>query len=138
MGQPRLKESGITLVELCLVVVIMALLAAIAYPSYLQFVLKSHRVEATEALLALAVRQELYFSEFRRYSDSLAELGTNKPYTLSGRYQLSVQSLDDGMGYVLQAQALGTQSQDTECAVFSVNQLGQRNTVVSYSTSCWR
>ncbi|MCC5826452.1 type IV pilin protein [Alkalimonas sp.] len=132
------KERGITLIELCLVVVILALLAAIAYPSYVQFVLKSHRVEATEALLTLAARQELYFSEFRRYTDSLLELGKSEPITLSGRYQLSVQLFDDGMSFLLRAQALGTQSQDTECATFSVNQLGQRNSAVPYAESCWR
>lgn len=138
MVPSKRKERGITLIELCLVVVIMALLATIAYPSYVQFVLKSHRVEATEALLALAAKQELYFSEYRRYSDSLAELGTSEPMTLSGRYQLSVQLLDDGMSFLLRAQAMGMQSQDTACAVFSVNQLGQRNSAVPYEQSCWR
>ncbi|MEE2002618.1 type IV pilin protein [Alkalimonas sp. MEB108] len=138
MTQGVAKANGITLIELCLVVVIMAIVATIAYPSYLQFVLKSHRVEATEALLALAAKQELYFSEFRRYSDSLTELGTSEPLTLSGRYQLSVQLFDDGMSFVLRAQAVGVQSQDTDCAAFSVNQLGQRNSAVPYAESCWR
>lgn len=131
-------NRGITLIELCLAVVIMAVLASIAYPSYVQFVLRSHRVEATEALLALASRQELYFSEQRRYSDSLADLGLNESLTPSGRYQLSVQVLAEGMGFLLQADAQGLQSQDTACAAFSVNHLGQRNTVVAYPEQCWR
>lgn len=129
---------GITLIELCLVVVIIALLAAIAYPSYTRLVVKSHRVEATEALMTLATKQELYFSEFRRYSDSLEELGVQLPQTTSGRYQLSLQLQNEGMGYLLLAEAIGLQSQDTECRSFSLNQIGQRNTAVPYTDSCWR
>lgn len=131
------RHNGITLIELCIALVILALLAGIAYPSYVQVVLRSHRAEASEALLALAARQELYYTEFRRYSSSLMELGLTELVTPSGRYQLSMEVAADGMSYQLVAVALGAQAADTECQSFSLNHLGQRNIGLSYADSCW-
>ncbi|MCH8537157.1 MAG: prepilin-type N-terminal cleavage/methylation domain-containing protein [Alkalimonas sp.] len=131
------KNCGITLIELCIALVILALLAGIAYPSYVEVVLRSHRAEASETLLALAGRQELYFAEFRYYSSSLSSLGVTEAVTPSGRYQLSMDVASDGMSYQLVAVAVGAQAADTECQSFSLNHLGQRNEGLSYSDSCW-
>ena len=54
----RNKVTGFTLIELMIVIVIVAVLAAIAMPSYRQYVLRSHRTEATRTLLNVAVAQE--------------------------------------------------------------------------------
>lgn len=133
-----MKQSlGISLIELCIVLVIIGLLAGIAYPSYVQVVLRSHRAEACESLLALAGRQELYFSEFRLYSSALIDVGINEVYTPSGRYQLSMVVGSDEMSYQLIAMAVGTQAADSDCLIFSLNHLGQRNEGLSYPATCW-
>lgn len=46
--------------ELMITVAIIAILARIAYPSYQQYILKSHRADAKTALLDLAARQERF------------------------------------------------------------------------------
>ncbi len=49
------KMRGVTLLELMIVVVIIGILAAIAYPSYRQFVERAKRTEARALLLRIAV-----------------------------------------------------------------------------------
>lgn len=131
------SSRGITLIELCIALVILALLAGIAYPSYVQVVLRSHRAEASEVILALAARQELYYAEFRQYSSTLAELGVTEMVTPSGRYLVSMDVGSDNMSYQFMATAIGVQAEDHECLVFSFNHVGQRNEGLSYPSSCW-
>src|SRR5208283_4009558 len=64
----RRRSAGITLIELIIVMVIVAIMASIAIPSYNSYVLKSHRTEAKTALLDLASMEERYFSTQNVYS----------------------------------------------------------------------
>ena len=55
------KHAGITLIELMIAVAIVAILAGVAYPSYMQYVLTSHRTEGTSALVRIANLEERYY-----------------------------------------------------------------------------
>lgn len=55
-------ENGVTLVELAVVLLVVAILAAMAYPSYREAVLKSRRAEGKAALARLMQQQERYYS----------------------------------------------------------------------------
>ncbi len=68
----RKKMRGVTLIELVVVVAIVALLATVALPSYRQFQLRSHRVEAKAALLNLAAAQEKFYLQNNTYTTDLA------------------------------------------------------------------
>ncbi|BBT78877.1 hypothetical protein WP8S18E11_05430 [Aeromonas veronii] len=68
-------SRGFSLIELMIVVAIVAILGTIAYPSYQQYVLTSHRVEAKSMLLNAANRQETYFMDFNQYASSITDLG---------------------------------------------------------------
>src|SRR5271154_5285535 len=72
---PRASSRGFTLVELIVAMVILATLAAIAIPSYTNYVLKAHRGEAKPALLDAASLEERFFSTSNTYTNDPTQLG---------------------------------------------------------------
>ena len=80
MTVPRIKaspdmQSGFSLLELMIVVAIIAIISAVAYPSYMQFVVDAKRTTATSVLMQVADRQQQFFMDNKRYTDDLTNLG---------------------------------------------------------------
>ena len=69
------KNGGFTLIELMMTVVIVAILASIAYPSYMEHVKKGNRAQAQAFLMDVAQRQQNYLIINRQYASDLSELG---------------------------------------------------------------
>ena len=69
------KSGGFTLIELMMTVVIVAILASIAYPSYMEHVKKGNRAQAQAFLMDVAQRQQNYLIINRQYASDLSELG---------------------------------------------------------------
>ena len=65
------KISGFTLIELMIVVVIIALLLALAYPSYVDYTRKARRGEAQQLLMNWAINQEIWRSNNTAYTTTL-------------------------------------------------------------------
>lgn len=148
---PR-KQQGMTLIELVIVVVVIAILASIAIPSYREYVLRSHRVEATAALLAIAAKQEKFYLACNSYTTQLtdpvdasdcADRGLGVPdadagkaglQTENGWYTVTVESDDPTLDFTLTATAIGSQARDTDCATFSVDHSGVRTAT---KDKCW-
>lgn len=68
------KMDGFTLIELMIVVVIVAILSAIALPSYQDHIRKGKRAAAKSTLSDLANRQQAYLTDRRLYATSLTTL----------------------------------------------------------------
>ncbi len=76
-SQARQLQAGFTLIEIMITVAIAAILMAIAYPNYQQYLVESRRTDAQNALLAFATSMERYHSDNNSYAN--AHSGTGYP-----------------------------------------------------------
>ncbi len=127
------RQQGFTLVELMVVVLITAILAAVAVPLYKQQVRKSRRTEARTAILDLASREERMFSTRNSYAPNPATLATDLGYATlpvtvgSGYYQLNV--VATATTFVAQAIPITADQQaDSQCQLFQVDNVGRQST----------
>ena len=109
------KNKGFTLIELMIVVVIIGILAGIAYPAYQEYIFKGRRADAKAGLLSLQLAQEKFRANCIEYADNIVA-PTNRvcdsatpTYSVEhistspdGNYNLSITSAD-GASYTLTA-----------------------------------
>ena len=69
------RVGGFTAVELFVVMAIIAILTAIAYPSYLSYKVRANRAAAQSLLMDLANREQQYFIDAKSFTNSLSTLG---------------------------------------------------------------
>jgi type IV pilus assembly protein PilE len=130
-------EKGVTLIELMIAVAIIAILAGIAYPSYLDHVRVSRRTEAQAALVKIANLQERNYTDTGSYATDLTNLGLGaNPYiTENGFYSISSASANVVDNYTLTATASGAQATDTYCAVLVLRQDNSKTGTTH--NDCW-
>jgi type IV pilus assembly protein PilE len=95
----RPTQTGLTLIELLIAMVIVAVLAAIAYPSYQNHVRKGHRAAAQSLLLHIADREAQYALDARNYAvgpDALADLSVTLPNDVAAYYTVSIENSSGG------------------------------------------
>ena len=63
----RLRAAGFTLIELMIAIIVVGILAAVAYPQYTEFVQRSRIADATSAMNDFRVRMEQFFQDNRSY-----------------------------------------------------------------------
>jgi len=126
-----------TLIELLVVIAIGAILALAAVPSYRAYAVRSHRVEAAAALLALSAAQEKFYLQNNAYTTELEGAPPDglgmQAVTASGFYDVEIDAAD-AEGFRATATARGRQADDAHCASFTINQAGARTAT---STDCW-
>lgn len=130
----RFNARGFTLVEVMIVVAIVAILAAVALPTYRNYIVRGARVQAQTELLELASLQEKIFLNSNNYAASVTTayngtaaggLGRTSGQTNDGRYDLSLDITVPSQTFVLTATptADGTQVGDGN---ISISESGQR------------
>lgn len=114
----RHPEPGFTLIELMIVVVVIGILAAIAYPAFTSQIQQGRRADAQQELVDLALRQEKYRANNVTYGDCEDLFGTGNPCPgvpggSNWGYTLTVTE-NTATTYTLEATATGDQTSDKE------------------------
>ncbi|MCL5669191.1 MAG: prepilin-type N-terminal cleavage/methylation domain-containing protein [Gammaproteobacteria bacterium] len=140
------QHLGFTLIELMIVVAIVGLLAAIAYPSYMDSVRKGRRAEAITALYQLQLAQEKWRANNTTYTGTLGTgglgLSTTSPATgTTFYYDLAITSnTATGFTATATARSTGGQNNDTaggvSCTPLTINQDGPDYGTPS-KAACW-
>lgn len=136
---------GFTLTELMITLAILAIITAVAIPSYENYVRKGHRTAAKTALLQIASREERYYSTNNAYATSLTNLGystTSIQVPIGGTPFYSIHLTGTSATfYRIQAVPIPASGQNTDsCGSFKINSLGVKSVQGGTSTaaSCWQ
>ena len=132
-------QYGVTLLELMIVVAIVAIISAVAFPSYMQYVVSTKRTVATSALLQIADRQQQFFMDNKQFTNDLTNLGfAANPLVLADDgnsvaaadadavYSISLSNVAVTTYTITAAPLHGQASRDTDCASLTLNQAGAR------------
>ena len=91
---PIVKAHGFTIIELMVAVLVVAILAALAYPSYQDQIRKGRRGAAQALLVEIGSRQQQYLLDARRYAvgaGALATLNVTVPVDVAPFYTITVE-----------------------------------------------
>ena len=137
MTSAKSYMRGVTLIELMIVVVIVAILAAIAYPNYREFSARATRNEAKAALLKAATNQERFYLQNNAFSTDLNELGfSSNPFTTdTGSYVISVAAPIPSANFTITATYQRVDGESAKCGVFTID--GRGDKISSPDTDCW-
>ena len=134
----RPRMQGITLIELMIVVVVIGILAAVAYPNYQEFSARAKRNEARAALLRLATNQERFYMNNNTFTEDLTALGfgtTPTWITETGYYEISVTSAT-ASNFTATASYLQGGREASKCLTFTIDARGSKTSTPD--SDCWR
>ena len=138
----RLRQLGLTLVELMVVVAVMAVIAAIAYPLYTTQTQKARRADSKVAVGTVALAQERFYTINGGYTANLSSLQVSAAIaggdSDEGYYSVAIaQTTDQDFTVTATPKAGGAQAGDaTNCATFTINHLGTKGGTGTAS-NCW-
>jgi type IV pilus assembly protein PilE len=139
MKSPR--QKGFTLIELLIVITIVAILAAIAIPSYSRYVTRTNRAAARACLMEYVTFMERYYTTRLTYVGGVpGALGCAAEAGVAGNYTFAADGIAQRT-FTARATPVGSQAtRDTECGQLTMNQANQRGVVGGSGTvaECWR
>ncbi|GAA4357989.1 type IV pilin protein [Variovorax defluvii] len=140
-GAVRLPSRGFTLIELMITVAVVAILAAVAYPSYTRYIVRSNRSAAQGAMLELSNLQQRHLLDARSYAANLAALNWTVPSTVQSNYTITTAPKTGAAlpGFTVTATPIGSQlAGDTACGTLAIDEAGVKSASgTSGVAGCW-
>lgn len=149
MLENKKMQRGFTLIEFIITIVIIGILARIAYPAYTESVNRAKRAQAQTAIVSLAQAMERNFTKNNTYASAAANVlvstgagaifPPNVPATGSAFYTLSLSNLT-ATGYTITATRTGVMVND-RCGDYTLTAAGAKgivNNVGTVVTDCWK
>lgn len=149
-------QSGFTLIELMIVAAIIAIVSALAYPSFREQMAKSRRADAKTILVSAQQWMERFYTENFRYDENSAGVGVTdatqfpsrfsvSPTTGSALYDIKIERVGRDNYLVTAALKVNAAMANDRCGNFRIDHLG-RKTVHDHTFSsdmeanrvCWQ
>lgn len=145
MKQRQHCNSGLTLIELMVVLSIVAILSAIAYPSYVDHLRLGRRADGQAALMTVEAAQARWRVTHVAYTTTLGTEGLGLPATSpDGHYAIAIVQAD-ATSYSATATPVGTQAGDSTCSPLRVDMniqsdrdAGTPGQAVKRPETCWK
>ncbi|MDB6142329.1 MAG: pilus assembly protein [Pseudomonas sp.] len=133
----RKHPNGFTLIELMIVVAITGILAAVAYPSYAEYVKRAHRADITGLLTDTAQQLERFYSRNGQYSDVVGPPAVTLEISGgNGVYAVVAQREEQGFELVAMP-VVGRAMEGDRCGGFVLDGVGKRGSVGGEGEGCW-
>lgn len=143
--------SGFSLIELMVTVAVVGILAAVAYPSYMQYMVRAHRSAAQSYMLELDSQQAQFLLDARSYFCTTGSCphvlnasttpDFNPPAEVSNNYTVTVESDNSGLPiFTITATPKAVQSgRDTKCKILTLDQTGAKGITggTGSASQCW-
>ena len=140
---------GVTLIELMVVVAIVAIIFAVAFPSYERYIVRAKRAVGQNVLMQVADRQQQFFMDNKQYAANLTNLGfAANPFIVDDDGSSTVATDPDAVysvslsnvtatTYTVTAAPVGGQlKRDTQCGSLNITQAGAKGYTGS-GGNCW-
>lgn len=137
--------AGFSLIELLITVMIIGILSAIAYPSYLSYTKKSNRTDATSTMYNVAQTLQRCYSQTYDYTQCLTGATPSgvtgvaaSAASPQGYYTITVTASSATVYEIKATPAQSPQTSDSVCTAFTLGSNGaQKSTGSGTSQTCW-
>jgi type IV pilus assembly protein PilE len=149
-------QAGFTLIEQMIVVVVIAILASVAIPSYTGYITDARRQGAVQEMLKIGSSQEQHFMDNKAYGSSLVDLGyaaatvgidasgaRTSATDASAVYNFTISSTTTSTSGIIRAYTISAVpkasqlERDTECATLTLTEAGAKTAAGVTNNECW-